>query len=147
MRKQPERLTIVARAVIVHRGKVLLTRMKHRRWYFLPGGHVDPGELVETALKRERREELGVGVKKLAFLGVHDNHFNQTPRERHHEIGMVFRATLSRYDLNVQEKHITVEWIPFPKLSRIVLLPQGIRRAIAQSIKTSKPFWIVPGDW
>ena len=34
----------------------------------IPGGHVDKGESLEEALKRELREELGIQVKKMSFV-------------------------------------------------------------------------------
>jgi len=34
----------------------------------IPGGHADPGETLEVALRREMKEELGIDVKKAKFI-------------------------------------------------------------------------------
>lgn len=66
-----ERQHIVA-AAIVRDDRVLLTRRHpdaHQGglWEF-PGGKVDPGESIETALARELNEELGISVKTFSPL-------------------------------------------------------------------------------
>jgi 8-oxo-dGTP diphosphatase len=60
------RTVIVAAAVVVEHGKVLLSRRKAGThlagmWEF-PGGKVEPGEDPRAALRRELEEELGVDV-------------------------------------------------------------------------------------
>ena len=63
---------------MVRSGKVLLVRRSpHARHYpdvwDLFGGHVEAGESLEEALRREAREELGVEVDSFYPLGtVHD---------------------------------------------------------------------------
>lgn len=57
----------IAVAALVRDGRVLLAhRRPSRRWYpdcwDLVGGHVEPGELPEDAVRRECLEELGVTV-------------------------------------------------------------------------------------
>src|SRR6266496_5814072 len=57
-------------ALIVNReGKILLA--KSHKWfdkYTLPGGHIEVGETMEEAVKREVREEVGLDVEVVEFL-------------------------------------------------------------------------------
>ncbi len=58
------RTVLVAAAVIVEKGRVLLTQRKagahlEGAWEF-PGGKVEPGEDPRDALRRELREEIGI---------------------------------------------------------------------------------------
>ena len=58
--------TVVAAAVIVHEGRVLLTKRTADQhlagmWEF-PGGKLEPDESTEEALVRECREECGIEV-------------------------------------------------------------------------------------
>ena len=58
---------VVAAAVLIEAGRVLLTQRKTGThlagaWEF-PGGKVEPGEDPREALRRELREEIGVGAR------------------------------------------------------------------------------------
>jgi 8-oxo-dGTP diphosphatase len=62
-----ERPVLVAAAVVIEGGRVLLTQRLpgahlEGAWEF-PGGKVEPGESPEEALAREMREEVGVDVQ------------------------------------------------------------------------------------
>ncbi|MEM8609745.1 MAG: 8-oxo-dGTP diphosphatase MutT [Myxococcota bacterium] len=74
--------TIVAAAVVVHDGKVLLTQRTADQhlagmWEF-PGGKLEEGEAPEEALVRECREECGIEV---AVHEVVDVTFHRYPEK------------------------------------------------------------------
>lgn len=59
--------------ILRHSDRVLMVRRsphvpKGGFWCF-PGGHVDPGESLEAALRREMLEELGVTVEPVREIG------------------------------------------------------------------------------
>jgi nucleoside triphosphatase len=59
-------------------GQVLLTKSsKWRNRFTLPGGHVELGETVEEALKREIREEVGLEVRPIRFLLMQEAIFSE----------------------------------------------------------------------
>jgi len=51
---------VATKALIVHDNTVLLVQEIPEMWWGFPGGGIDHGEAVETALRRELEEELGV---------------------------------------------------------------------------------------
>ena len=59
-------MKLVAAAIIIAEGKVLLARRKrgdsHEGYWEFPGGAVEPGETLEECLARELSEELGVAA-------------------------------------------------------------------------------------
>ena len=59
-------IKLVAAAIIISNGKVLLARRKqgdsHQGFWEFPGGAVEPGETLEECLARELMEELGVAA-------------------------------------------------------------------------------------
>jgi nucleoside triphosphatase len=61
-------------ALIVNgEGKILLT--KSHKWfdkYTLPGGHIEVGETMEEAVKREVKEEVGLDVEVVEFLTMQE---------------------------------------------------------------------------
>jgi 8-oxo-dGTP diphosphatase len=55
-------LRVIAAAVIGPRGLLLVSKRAAPDVFYLPGGKPDPGEAPLDCLRRELREELGVGV-------------------------------------------------------------------------------------
>ena len=62
----------VAALVLNYRGQVLLVNSPWRGWEY-PGGLIEAGESFEAALRREIREEAGVEVEILRFVGICKN--------------------------------------------------------------------------
>ena len=53
-----------------YQGKLLLSRHKQRSTWENQGGHIEPGESIVDAVKREVREETGLTVKNPKLRGV-----------------------------------------------------------------------------
>jgi nucleoside triphosphatase len=59
----------VGALIVNNEGKILLARS--HKWfdkYTLPGGHIEVGETMEEALRREVKEEVGLDVEVVEFL-------------------------------------------------------------------------------
>ena len=69
---QPTHPQLAVSAVIFREGKVLLVRRARspaKGFYSLPGGRVEFGESLATALHREVREETGLKIEIVALAG------------------------------------------------------------------------------
>lgn len=101
---------IVVAGFIVNEGKVLLAkRPKSKKLapdkYHLPGGHVEYGEDLKSALKRELREEFGIDVQ------VHEPFYSFSyTTDNAHTIGLVCPAEIigssDELILNTETDHI-----------------------------------------
>jgi 8-oxo-dGTP diphosphatase len=99
-------------AVFDPEGRVLLVRRKHYPFAglrALPGGFVDIGETVETACRREVREETGLEISDLTLVGVYSDP-KRDPRG--HTVSVAFTTILQ----NAGEPHAgsdaaSAEWI------------------------------------
>jgi 8-oxo-dGTP pyrophosphatase MutT (NUDIX family) len=57
---------VATKALIINGNKVLLVKEIPEMWWGFPGGGIDHGETIETALVRELEEELGIEVKDVS---------------------------------------------------------------------------------
>ena len=67
---QSYRVREAARAVVTDgNGKIALLHVSKKNYYKLPGGGLDEGEDILTALKRECQEEIGCAIEVLGEVG------------------------------------------------------------------------------
>jgi 8-oxo-dGTP diphosphatase len=87
-RQYPERPIVGVGAVIVEAGKVVLVRRRYeplKGHWSLPGGTVEVGEALETALTREMVEETGLVVEVGPVIEVFDRIMrDEQQRVRYH---------------------------------------------------------------
>lgn len=137
--KKPE-TEFIARALITDGDKLLVCENKEGEHYFLPGGHIEFGEPVKGALAREIEEELGVQGEVGEMAGVLENSY-QLGDGSHHEVNLIFSASLSTNDVESLEDHIAFHWVKFDELLNINLLPLGFSEIINQWLKDKKAFF------
>ena len=66
-------VTYGVRALLVKDGRILLIRHTYWSGWHLPGGGIQRGETVETAARREVREETGAEMGAVQLLGIYSN--------------------------------------------------------------------------
>ncbi|HEY8392022.1 MAG TPA: NUDIX domain-containing protein [Capillibacterium sp.] len=72
-------------------GELLLIRgKKFKDRYVIPGGHIEIGETMETALIREVREETGLELAEYQIIGLQEALFPEAYPERRHFIYIDF---------------------------------------------------------
>lgn len=133
-------LEIIARAVIIRAGRLLVVRDVAACWYFLPGGHVETGEAVEAGLLRELREELGSAATLLGFVGAVEYGYCSGGRDRH-ELNLLFEVELHSTAPASREDHLEFCWIPVTDLSRTALRPEPLKTGLRQWAENRTPFW------
>jgi len=79
---------VVVGALILNKKKevLLIKSFKWKGHFYIPGGHVEEGERMTQALKREIYEEVGLKVKISQFLGFQEGIFSPLYHKRRHFI-------------------------------------------------------------
>jgi len=84
----------------------ILTVVKQNKYPFfgswvMPGGHVEYGETVERAIKREMKEEVGVTVKIKRLFGV----YSDPKRDpRYHTASVVYLLTKGKGKIRLSKE-------------------------------------------
>ena len=98
-------------------GIVLIERLNEPRGLALPGGFVDIGERVETALVREMSEELTLDVTIESLLGVYSDPARD---KRFHTVSAVYICSASGNPVGADDAKSAficpLDAIPFDKL-------------------------------
>lgn len=117
--------TVAAAAFVfdADRRALLIRRAKEpaKGKFAIPGGFIDAGETAEDALRREVREEVGVGIEAVRYLGSFVNHY-QYRDVTYPVVDLVFAA-----------------WAVDPELARPLDAVAGI--------EWRDPFTVDPAEW
>lgn len=139
-------IELIARAVIIREDQVLIARQKTESNTFLPGGHIEPGEYAEEALRRELKEELGVGSRVGQFVGVLENKFTDRHGRDYEEINFIFEVSLDSREVKAIENHLEFMWVSPNDFIDKNLLPSSLQTILPGWISEKTPFHSLQRD-
>lgn len=125
---------------------ILLVKQKTESNTFLPGGHIEPGEYAEQALKRELLEELGVTSYVGQFVGVLEHKFTDREGRNNEEINLIFEVTLNSADVESKENHLEFNWVKLEEIEEVNLLPSSLQTILPGWRKEKTPFHSIQKD-
>ncbi len=100
-------------AIIFNReGRILLCRSK--KWgdtYVFPGGHIELGETMEDALRREVKEETGLSIYDIRLISLQEAVFSNTFIEKKHFIFIDFLCRTSTSEVVLNDEAEEYEWV------------------------------------
>ncbi len=101
-------ITQGAKIVLTHNDEVLLIRHTYGYGWTFPGGGINKKENKENAIKREIREEIGIDINTINFIGSFESNFDYK-----RDTVFVFTAPVNNKKISVDELEIDVaQWFP-----------------------------------
>lgn len=88
--------------------------MKSHKWsdkYVVPGGHIEIGETIEEALKREVKEETGLDVTNPSFICLWEFINGEEYYDRRHMLFLNYRVETSMEKVVLNEEGQESVWV------------------------------------
>lgn len=123
-------------AVIVVRGRVLLARRARPPYagsWDLPGGFLEAGELPQDGLRRELREEIGVGVRRLSLVGFATDRYGSRGVA---VLTAVYRVTTTTERVRAWDDVSETRWFRLGKVPFREIAFRGLRRLLRRYLKS-----------
>jgi nucleoside triphosphatase len=92
-----------------------LLLLKSHKWpdlYVVPGGHIELGETIPEALKREAKEETGLDVYDLEFLCFQEFIYDPTFWKPRHFIFFDYACKSASLDVQLNDEAESYSWVP-----------------------------------
>lgn len=118
--------------------KILL--MKSHKWrgkYVIPGGHIELGEKMEDALRREIKEETGLDIFGIKFLFFREFIFDKAFWKKRHFIFLEFACKTKSSKVTLNSEGQEYVWAAVEEALKLPLEPYT-RGTINEFIKRKK---------
>lgn len=136
-----QQLELLVRALIIKDRKILVCQTGGRDYFFLPGGHIEFGETMQDALRRELYEEMEAKVVRAQFIGGIENLFDQDG-EKKHEVSFVFQVDIDIAAIVSKEEHISFLWFTIDEFINGNVVPPALKDAIIAWTAEKEPFFV-----
>ena len=93
--------------------RLLLLKRSDNACWGIPGGGMEPGEIVEMAARREVREETGLDVRKLELFGVFSGpelYYKYPNGDEVHNVTIVYLSRNVIGDIQLNHEHTNWRW-------------------------------------
>jgi len=131
----------VSAVIFDRRGRLLLQQRSDGGQWGLPGGSLEIGESVATAVVREVLEETGLTVRPLRIVGVYSDPALQVVRYPDgnvwHYVTTCFECKVLRGELTTCDETLALAWVSPTRLPATLLPNHRIRIRDARSRRTA----------
>lgn len=117
---------VIARGILLKDAAVLLCQNRAKGYFYLPGGHVDPGETAAEALAREFDEETGLTVHTGPCRAIFEVLFGKGGQEMNLVFHVEHQGELPD-QVASQEDDIAFIWADLATLVDLDLRPRSIK--------------------
>jgi ADP-ribose pyrophosphatase YjhB (NUDIX family) len=117
-------------ALVMDRGRVLLARRARDPYagtWDLPGGFLEPDELPMPGLRRELREELGVGLRRASLVGFTSDRYGPGGIA---VLTIVYRVTPTSRRVRARDDVAEVRWFRVRDVPYRQIAFRGVRRLL-----------------
>ncbi|WP_102401041.1 NUDIX domain-containing protein [Haloimpatiens massiliensis] len=118
-------------------GKILLC--KSHKWgnkYVIPGGHIELGERMEDALKREILEETGLDIYDIKLISLKESVYSDTFYEGKHFIFIDYMCKTDSSNVVLNDEAEEYIWADLKKIEHYDL--GGFMRELLLELKNKK---------
>jgi nucleoside triphosphatase len=111
----------VGALILNPRGEVLLMR-SHKWWdrYVIPGGHIELGETMNDALRREIKEEMGLDIYEPILIGFQEFIYDDAFWKKRHFIFFDYACRTDSLEVTLNDEAQSYVWVP---LAEALALP------------------------
>ena len=112
--------------------------MRSHKWagkYVTPGGHVELGETLEAALRREVSEETGLAIHDITFVCTQEFIYDPAYWRRRHFIFFDFACRTGATEVRLNDEAEEYVWVTVDEALRLPIEPyteKTIRAYLAQ---------------
>ena len=136
MRKQQFPEPTVGALIFNQKGEIFL--MKSYKWkdkYVIPGGHIELGETIEEALKREVKEETNLDIYNIEFVNLQEFIFDKHFFKKKHFIFLDYVCKTKSLKVKLNSEGQSYIWIAPEKALKLPIEPYT-KRAIKEYLKS-----------
>jgi nucleoside triphosphatase len=92
--------------------------MKSHKWkdkYCIPGGHIELGERIEDAVRREVKEETNLDIRDLEFVSLQEAVYDEDFWQPRHFIFLDFACRTDSTEVKLNDEAEEYVWVPLDK--------------------------------